>query len=163
MKPCSLVEVSRVFEECTDCWHLQCWKVNRESTKQTTCKEESNLFPAYCLLGFLCNSEVRGSMFLRNIGTSTEVHYRMSDLRRYRLRWLVYSWSFHMEHRASVKRFVSLQFLNLRHSIGLLGQVISPSQGRYLTQTQNKHRHPCLVWDSNPRSQRSSERRQFMP
>jgi hypothetical protein len=27
----------------------------------------------------------------------------------------------------------------------------------------NAHRHPCLEWDSNPRSQRSSERRQFMP
>jgi hypothetical protein len=38
-----------------------------------------------------------------------------------------------------VKRFVSLQFLNLGHSVGLLGRVISPSQGRYLTQTQNKH------------------------
>jgi hypothetical protein len=24
-------------------------------------------------------------------------------------------------------------------------------------------RHPCLEWDSNPRSQRSNERRQFMP
>jgi hypothetical protein len=33
------------------------------------------------------------------------------------------------------------------------------------TQTQNKrtHRHPCLKWVSNPRSRRSSERRQFMP
>jgi hypothetical protein len=33
------------------------------------------------------------------------------------------------------------------------------------TQTQNKriHRHPCLEWDSNLQSQRSSERRQFMP
>jgi hypothetical protein len=28
-----------------------------------------------------------------------------------------------------------LQFLNLRHSVGLLGRVISPSQGRYLRQT----------------------------
>jgi hypothetical protein len=27
----------------------------------------------------------------------------------------------------------------------------------------NAHRHPCLEWDSNPRSQCSSERRQFMP
>jgi hypothetical protein len=67
--------------------------------------------------------------------------------------WLVYSCCSHLEHRASVKRFVSLQFLNLRHSVGLLGQVISPSQGRYLTQTQKKHRHPCLDWGSNPRSQ----------
>jgi hypothetical protein len=27
----------------------------------------------------------------------------------------------------------------------------------------NGHRHPCLEWDSNPRSQRSSEGRQYMP
>jgi hypothetical protein len=44
-----------------------------------------------------------------------------------------------LEHRASVKRFVSLQFLNLRHLVGLPGRMISPSQGRYLTQT---HKHP---------------------
>jgi hypothetical protein len=36
----------------------------------------------------------------------------------------------------SVKCVVSLQFLNLRHSAGLLGRVISPSQCRY----QDKHR-----------------------
>jgi hypothetical protein len=38
---------------------------------------------------------------------------------------------------------------------------ISPSQGRYLH--TERRRRPCLEWDSNPRSQRSSERRQFMP
>jgi hypothetical protein len=32
-----------------------------------------------------------------------------------------------------MKRFVSLQFLNLRQSVGLLGRGMSPSQGRYLT------------------------------
>jgi hypothetical protein len=52
--------------------------------------------------------------------------------------WLVYSCCTHLEHRASVKRFVSLQFLNVRHSVGLLGRVISPAQSRYLTQAQNK-------------------------
>jgi hypothetical protein len=34
------------------------------------------------------------------------------------------------------------------------------------TQIQNKHtqyRHPCLEWDSKPRSQCSSERMEFMP
>jgi hypothetical protein len=33
------------------------------------------------------------------------------------------------------------------------------------TQTQKKltHKHPCLEWDSNPRSHCSSERRQFTP
>jgi hypothetical protein len=77
--------------------------------------------------------------------------------------WLVHSRCSHLEHGASVKRFISLQFLNLRHSVGLLGLVISPSQGRYLTQIQNKHRHPCLEWDSKPRSQRLNGRRQFMP
>jgi hypothetical protein len=51
---------------------------------------------------------------------------------------------------------------------GLLGRLISQSQGRYLHSEQHKHRinanrHPCLEWDSNPRSQRSSERRKFMP
>jgi hypothetical protein len=41
----------------------------------------------------------------------------------------------HLEHRASVKRFFSLQFLTLRQSVGLLGRGISPSQGHDLTQT----------------------------
>jgi hypothetical protein len=50
--------------------------------------------------------------------------------------WLVYSSSCsHFKHRAAKKCFVSLQFLNLRHSVGLLRRVISPSQGRYLAQT----------------------------
>jgi hypothetical protein len=53
-------------------------------------------------------------------------------------------------------------------TVGLLGRGISPSQSRYLHTDQNKqnkrtYKHPCLEWDSNPRSQRSSERRQFMP
>jgi hypothetical protein len=44
-----------------------------------------------------------------------------------------------LEHRTSVKRFFSLQFHNLRHSVGLLEWGVSPSQGRYLHK-QNKHR-----------------------
>jgi hypothetical protein len=48
------------------------------------------------------------------------------------------------------------------------GGGISPSQGRYLHAGQHKHRiniykHPCLQWDSNPRFQRWSGRRLFMP
>jgi hypothetical protein len=43
-----------------------------------------------------------------------------------------------------VKRFVLRQFLNLRHSLGLFGRVISPLQGRYLTQTQNKHKQTSM-------------------
>jgi hypothetical protein len=41
-----------------------------------------------------------------------------------------------LEHMASVKRFVPLQSLNLRQSVGLLGRGINPSQGRYLTNTE---------------------------
>jgi hypothetical protein len=53
-------------------------------------------------------------------------------------------------------------------SVGLLERGISPSQGHYLHTEQHKHRrnahrHPCLEWDSNPRSQCSSGRRRFMP
>jgi hypothetical protein len=42
--------------------------------------------------------------------------------------------------------------------------VARPLPSHRTTQIQNKcaHRHPCLEWDSNPRSQRSSERRQFV-
>jgi hypothetical protein len=58
---------------------------------------------------------------------------------------LVYSCCSHLDYKASVKRFVSLQFLNLRHSAGLLGRVISLSQGRYLTQTQNKHKQTSML------------------
>jgi hypothetical protein len=52
-----------------------------------------------------------------------------------------------LEHRASVKRFVSLQFLNLTHSVGFLGRLIRQSQGRYLTQIQNKHTHPRVGFE----------------
>jgi hypothetical protein len=54
-------------------------------------------------------------------------------------------------------------FLIPRQSVGLLGRRINPSQGPHLHRHRiNAHRHPCLEWDSNPRTQYSSERR-FMP
>jgi hypothetical protein len=59
----------------------------------------------------------------------------------------IYSCCSHLEHRASVERFVSLQFLNLKQSVGFLGKGISPSQGPYLhrtTQTQNKRRQKFM-------------------
>jgi hypothetical protein len=60
------------------------------------------------------------------------------------------------------------RFLIYTQPVGLLGREISPSQDRYLHTEQHKHRikacrHKSLEWESNPRSQRSSERRQFMP
>jgi hypothetical protein len=43
-----------------------------------------------------------------------------------------------------IETLVSLQFLNLRESVGLLGKGNSPTQGRYLTKTQTNHKHQCL-------------------
>jgi hypothetical protein len=57
-----------------------------------------------------------------------------------------------------------LQFRN-RFTVELLGRVISPPHGLYLYTEQHKqnkrtqYRHPFLVWNSNPRTQRSNERR----
>jgi hypothetical protein len=50
------------------------------------------------------------------------------------------------------------RFLELfRYLVGLLGRVISPSQGLYLHRTtqhrKTRDKHPWLEWDSNPRSQ----------
>jgi hypothetical protein len=57
--------------------------------------------------------------------------------------------------------------LDLRYSVGLLGRVISSSQGLYLYTNKEKrtytNRHPYPEWNSNPRSRRPSERRQCMP
>jgi hypothetical protein len=58
-------------------------------------------------------------------------------------------------------------FLIYTQSAGLLGRRISQSKNLYLYTEQHRHRisahrHPCLEWDSNPRPQCSSGRRQFM-
>jgi hypothetical protein len=79
---------------------------------------------------------------------------------------LVYGAIYGSTARVGLGRFFS--FLIYTQSVGLLGRVTSMSQGRYLYTEQRKHRlnahrHPCLQWDSNPRCQRLSERRQFMP
>jgi hypothetical protein len=73
-----------------------------------------------------------------------------------------------MALQPSVGPWPLFSFLILRQLVRLLGWEISPSQGLYLYTEQHKHRinanrHPCLEWDSNPRSQCSSGRRQFMP
>jgi hypothetical protein len=51
----------------------------------------------------------------------------------------------HLVHTESVKRFVSLQYLNLWQSVGLLERGISPSQGHYSTWTQNKYKRHIHV------------------
>jgi hypothetical protein len=58
-------------------------------------------------------------------------------------------------------------FLIYIQSVELLGREISPSQGDYLRTEQHKHRinahrHPCLEWDSSPRSQCSGGWRWLM-
>jgi hypothetical protein len=42
--------------------------------------------------------------------------------------------------------FVSLHFLHLRKSVGRLGRGITPSQGRFLAQTQDKHKQTSIPW-----------------
>jgi hypothetical protein len=69
----------------------------------------------------------------------------------------LYSCCSHLEHRASVKRFISLQFLNLTESVGPLWRVSTRRKASTYT-GQHKHiinadKHSCLEWDSNPRSQ----------
>jgi hypothetical protein len=68
----------------------------------------------------------------------------------------------------SLGRFYFSDSRSFTQSVGLLERGNSLSQGRYLYTEQDKHRinahrHPCLEWDSNTRSQSSRERRQFMP
>jgi hypothetical protein len=63
-------------------------------------------------------------------------------------------------------RFFS--FLIFTQSVGLLGREISPSRGLCLHTGLHKRRlkangHPCLKWDSNPRSHYLRGRRQLMP
>jgi hypothetical protein len=74
-----------------------------------------------------------------------------------------------MAPRPFVGPWPLFQFLHhFTQSVGFLGRGISSSQDIYLPTAGHKHginthRHPCLKWHSNPRSQCSSERRQFMP
>jgi hypothetical protein len=67
--------------------------------------------------------------------------------------------------------FKALEFLftygSIRHLVGLLGQGISPAPRPLPTQDnttqRNRDTHPCPKQDSNPRSQCSSSRRQYLP
>jgi hypothetical protein len=50
-------------------------------------------------------------------------------------------------HRTSVKRFISLEFLNLRESAGLLGRGLARRKAATIhrtTQTQNKRRQTSM-------------------
>jgi hypothetical protein len=62
-----------------------------------------------------------------------------------------------------------VQFRNIFYTVGRTTwtsdqPVAKPLPTHRTTQNRiNEHIHPCLEYDSNPRSQRSSERIQFMP
>jgi hypothetical protein len=72
--------------------------------------------------------------------------------------WLVvYSCCSHLDHRASMKLAVSRHFQILRHSVGLLGRVISPSQGHYLTQRINTDIHASSGIRAHDPSVRANE------
>jgi hypothetical protein len=76
--------------------------------------------------------------------------------------------------RSSVKKVISFLLLLpfwsiILYTVGLLGRVISTSQGLCLNTGLHKHRkththtkHRCPEWDSSPRSRLPSERRQYM-
>jgi hypothetical protein len=73
-----------------------------------------------------------------------------------------------MAQQPFVNPWPLLQFRNLfTRMLRLTERGTSPTQGRYLHTEQHKHRinahrHPCLEWDLNSRSYRSSEQRQFI-
>jgi hypothetical protein len=86
----------------------------------------------------------------------------------------IHNWIEHCTERRSINVYLFMalqpffgpwplfQFLDLLHS--RLDSLDGGSARRKAaTCTQNKHRHPCLKWVSNPRSQCSRGRRQFMP
>jgi hypothetical protein len=51
-----------------------------------------------------------------------------------------------LEHRISVKRFLSLQFLNVGQSVRLPGRGISPSQERYLYKHRINATETSMPW-----------------
>jgi hypothetical protein len=67
-----------------------------------------------------------------------------------------------LENRASVKRFLSLQFLNPK-TAGIASWTGDQPVAKPPPTKDNTDRHACLEWESNPRFQCLSVRRQFMP
>jgi hypothetical protein len=87
---------------------------------------------------------------------------KMRTGKRDRVRWTIIQSFFSMALPAHSGPWPLIQFRNhFSQMVELLGRVISPSQGLYLNTGQHRHRinaythtkHPCLKWDSNPRSQ----------
>jgi hypothetical protein len=144
---------------------------------------------SYCApVCFLClhlELEDRGNMFLRNISGLSATTWRCipddrtlhnhscENFKSYTnlhsisvsLSLSIYLWPY--SHLLDVGHFFSFLIL---YTVGRTPwtrdqPVARPLPTHRTTQTQNKrtHRHPCLECVSNPRSQRSSERRELMP
>jgi hypothetical protein len=94
---------------------------------------------------------------LRRADHSSKVSYRLCKKSFFFLPRCSHTWGLApaLEHRAEFP-----QFLDQGQSVGLLGRVISSSQGLYL---YTNTKHPCTEWDSNPWSRLPSERRQCTP
>jgi hypothetical protein len=80
---------------------------------------------------------------------------------------LLLSLSITLEHIVAPWPFFSF-LISYAQSVGLLGWEISSKQGLCLYTGQEKcrinaHKHPCLEWDSNRRSQCLSGRGQLIP
>jgi hypothetical protein len=93
------------------------------------------------LINLMLSKSVIVQLILDSLAIQTEVYegYCLSTVLCWALAAFSVSWSF-------------------AQSVGLLGRGISQSQGRYLHTGQHKrrinaHRHQCLKWYSNPRSQ----------
>jgi hypothetical protein len=113
----------------------------------------------------LSNATTAGSvhLFITYLMMQSVAHYISSNYRIVNEQWM------RKNVEGSVRVFFSMalqpfgpwplfSFLTYTQSVGLFERGISPSQGRYLHTEQHKyrinaHRHPCLEWDSNPRSQ----------
>jgi hypothetical protein len=73
-----------------------------------------------------------------------------------------------ISNKYKLKLSISLQLPHLGQSAGILGRVISSSQGLcpYMNAEKRTHntntKHLWPMWDSNPRSERPSRQRQLM-
>jgi hypothetical protein len=137
--------------------------------------------PLFAVEGRHSRIAARGHTQQRTLQTLPHTRQTLPSFSRKFLCPVFYIYTIQISTKGSVIIFMALpahsgpgpliQFRNhFSHTVGLLGRVISSSQSLYLNTGQHKHRinaythrHPCLKWDSNPRSQCPREQRQFMP
>jgi hypothetical protein len=115
--------------------------------------------------------EERGSETRNHIGSCKFLHVFKYISNRMRVGKFFFPWCYSSNLGLGLPPWNStfhFCFLDLRQSVGLLGQVISSSQGLYLYTNREKRthtntKHPCPGWDSNSWSRLLSERRKCIP